>query len=347
MFRGVSQSSFDEMDTRKGLRSELLSFGIKFLDDATLGIWPSDLILIGAPAGVGKTQFCCNLALANIERGKRVHYIALEAETYEIEQRIKFQLFSKAFFENTEREFIPIDYAGFLAGDYLPGGKYEELAKLENIIAKEFAEKYQKFFLFYKDKNFGTGDLVENILNISQETDLIIVDHVHYFDFEDDNENRSMREIAKTARTLALEERKPIVLVAHLRKKNNSNNDLVAGMEEFHGTSDLYKIATKVVTFAPGGPIGNKMFATYFRIPKNRINGSVTRYMAQVPFNLKGNNYEPEYKIAPADCIQFEELAHGSLPDWARKSTHVRTNPVAKPIRQQKSFDDFRGQKDL
>ena len=64
---------------------ELLSFGVKFLDDAMIGIYPSDLVLFGAPTGAGKTQFCVNCIMANVNRGKKVHMIALEAEKAEIE----------------------------------------------------------------------------------------------------------------------------------------------------------------------------------------------------------------------------------------------------------------------
>src|SRR5690606_17377988 len=99
-------------------------------------------------------------------------------------------------------------------------------------------------FLFYKTKTFGTNELLLAVAECSKDTDLIIVDHVHYFDFDDDNENRAIKDLAKIVRQLSIEEQKPIILIAHLRKRDKKNPDLVADLEEFHGSSDLYKIAT-------------------------------------------------------------------------------------------------------
>ena len=60
-------------------------FGIKYLDAALHGIKPNDLILIGASSGAGKTELCTHIAKTNAKLGKRVRYIALEAEKNEIE----------------------------------------------------------------------------------------------------------------------------------------------------------------------------------------------------------------------------------------------------------------------
>ena len=337
-FRKASLGIHEERFFRKGLRERLLSFGIDFLDDAMIGIMPSDLILIGAPAGVGKTHFCCNLAYQNVSLGKRVHYIALEAEQYEIERRIKFQIFADLFFKDPNRPKLEskISYDKWYVGDF-----YESLAAYDILAAEKFEKDYENLFILYKQDDFGLDQLIEKVMTVSHETDLIIVDHVHYFDFEDDNENRAMKEIAKTARMLALEKQIPIVLVAHLRKKDRNNKQLVAGMEEFHGTSDLYKIATKVVTFSPGPKINSDSledhYHTFFRIPKNRINGSVTRYIASVPFSVKGNKYESEYRISKADGDKFQDIGYEHYPTWARKIVGTSGDNVTSITRQSTS----------
>ena len=318
-FRKAKLAIHEERDLRKGLRQRALSFGIDFLDDAMIGIMPSDLILIGAPAGVGKTQFCCNLAYHNVSKGKRVHYIALEAEQYEIERRIKFQMVADLFFSDPNRPKIDskISYDKWYVGDF-----YESLASYDISAAEKFEREYENLFIGYKENDFGLEQLIEKVMTVSNESDLLIVDHVHYFDFEEENENRAMKEIAKTARMLALEKKIPIVLVAHLRKRDRGNKQIVAGMEEFHGTSDLYKIATKVVTFSPGPKIKDDKFVdhyhTYFRIPKNRINGSVTRYIASVPYSIRGSKYEQEYRISNADAEKFQDIGYEHYPEWAR-----------------------------
>lgn len=327
-FRPVSENAFEELNSRKDLYKKLGNFGVKFLDDALIGVLPSDLILIGAPPGVGKTQFCCNMALSNISKGKRVHYIALEAEQMEIERRLKYQIISRLFFGDPNRPQLEskLSFDRWYLGFFL-----KELWSYELIAAKEMIEKYQGLFLFYKGEKFGLVDLIEQVTLKSEDTDLIIVDHVHYFDFDDENENRAMKEIAKMVRTLALENKKPIVLVAHLRKKDRGNTELVAGMEEFHGSSDLYKIATKVITFSAGGYTNAGEFETFFRIPKNRLNGAVTRFTGRTFFSAQKGSYEDSYKLGSAEQSKqagFKELEPFNYPEWAKgQVVHSSSDP--------------------
>lgn len=320
MFRSASDSAYAEIDGRKNARAGLRRFGIQFLDDALVGITPSDLVLLGAPSGVGKTQLCCSIALANMQDGKRVHFMALEAEEFEIERRLKYQILSHRFFEAKKRGIAPpgirLSYDKWVLGDFV-----NELTEFELEAAKLLERDYQNLFLFYKQDRFSLPDLIENVVANADESDLFIIDHVHYFDLDDDNENRAMREIAKTVRSLALEERKPIILVAHLRKRDRQNEELVPGIDEFHGSSDLTKIATKVITIAPGGRTKDGCFETFFRIPKNRMNGGVTRFIGRVMFDPRKNAYESTYKVGRSGLTKktgFEELAHDLSPEWAR-----------------------------
>jgi len=318
MFKSAALNSHIERDARKGARKLLRRFGVGFLDDALIGIAPSDLVLLGAPSGMGKTQLCCNIALANMRDGKRVHFMALEAEQFEIERRLKYQILSDAFFraDRSIRPNIRLSYDRWVLGDFM-----DELTEFEDWTADHFERGYKDLFMFYKQDRFTLIDLIENVLGHADETDLFIIDHVHYFDFDDDNENRAMREIAKNVRSLALEQQKPIILVAHLRKRDRANEDLVPGIDEFHGSSDLTKIATKVITIAPGGRTTDGCYETFFRIPKNRSNGGVTRFIGRVMFDPKRNEYESSYKIGRHGLTRktgFEELAHDLQPDWAR-----------------------------
>ena len=348
--------AFSEVESRKNLREGLLTFGISFLDDAMLGILKNDLILIGASSGAGKTQTCVNIALANVERGKRVHFIALEAEMYEIERRIKYQLFAKHFFEakanfsklkkmlqnltEAEKEKlkksedmfkIKINFQEWMVGDYI-----KSLEIFEAEAAKEFINKYTTLFSFYKTDKFDVDDLSMRVLECAQSTDLIIVDHVHYFDFDDDNENNSMKKIAKASRSLALENGIPIILVSHLRKRDKNANDLVPGLEEFHGSSDLYKISTKAITLSPGAWSPNGKLQTFFRIVKNRFEGSVTRVCASVNYIAREGKYEEKYKIGDANQKRdngFSELAFDDYPEWAVHADRETCGPANVPKR--------------
>jgi hypothetical protein len=188
MFKSASLSAHIEIQARKSARTALRAFGIPYLDRATQGIAPSDLVLLGAPSGIGKTQLCTIIALANMNAGRRVHFMALEAEEFEIERRIKYQILSKAYFEARRKNIAPnvghLTYDRWVLGDYI-----DDLMEFELFAAKMFEEQFKNLFLFYKGERFGLPDLIENVAAHSHESDLFIIDHVHYFDFDDDNEN--------------------------------------------------------------------------------------------------------------------------------------------------------------
>lgn len=312
----------DEISARAKTTNNVLKFGIEYIDDALRGIYPDDLVLVGAPSGMGKTQLCCNIAKANLKDGRKVHYIALEASEFEIERRLKFQIVMSHYYGDPNRPNLgKISYPDWLLGKYL-----FELSDYEVSGAKEFEQKYQNLYLYYKQDKFGIQELIESVIYASKETDLIIIDHVHYFDLEDDNENRGMKEIAKTVRSLCIEEKKPIVLVAHLRKRDKNNEELVAGLDEFHGSSDLTKIATKVITFSGGPPDKDGRYETYFRIPKSRIDGVVSRFSGKELFDPKTGGYvSGVYDIGWAAQQRksgFQCIEDKFYPDWGRDSLH-------------------------
>lgn len=319
MFQSAADSSHTELIERISNKNAPLRLGIKFLDDALGGISAHDLVVLGAPSGVGKTQLCCNVALANIEDGKRVHYIALEAAPFEIERRLKYQLFANAYYllDSSLRRGRQIKYQNWLRGFYST-----EFRAIEDYIADDFAKKFQNLFIYYKQGDFGLPQMIELVAGNAHKSDLILIDHAQYFDLDDDNENRGLKDIAKTARTLALEKGKPIILVSHLRKKDKQSTETCAGLDELHGSSDLAKIATKVVTMAPGQVTESGEFITYFRTPKNRDDGSVTRYIGRVLYDAKRNLYAKTYKVGLAASARnggFEELDPSYCPDWSRQ----------------------------
>lgn len=316
-FFDSTEVSPEEVKGRIGADKNLLTFGVKYLDDAMKGILSHDLVLLGASSGVGKTAFCCNLARANLELGKRVHFFALEAEQYEIERRIKFGIFMRQLFSLPvhERGIFNVNYQDWYLGRFWENGKM-----LEAMADHEFRTKYKGLYTFYKENNFDVNDLIVNVTQIAPVTDLIILDHVHYFDYDGDKESIAIKEIAKAARMLALENGKPIILISHLRKRDRFSTDICPGLEEFHGSSDLYKIATKAITLAPGGEVDDGRFETFIRIVKNRLDGGVTRYMGKTIYNFSGGYYENIYEIGHSSQSSdkgFVSLDRHKYPKWS------------------------------
>lgn len=310
---------FNEVQEREKARDGILSFGLKYLDDAMIGILKNDLILVGAGSGGGKTQFCVNVALANVANGKRVHYIALEAEPKEIERRIKYQLFAKHFFNDPARPNGSVSFQNWMLGDFI-----RSHAIYEAQACQEFTKIAETLFTFYKVDKFDVDDLIQTVATCADETDLIILDHVHYMDYEENNENRAIKEIAKTARTLALEMGTPIILVSHVRKADRGVNHFAPSMEEFHGSSDLYKIATKAITLGAGNVNEKKEIETYVRVVKNRFDGSVTRYIAKCFYSQQRGKYEQKYIIGSSfqdRDSEFKQFDHALYPEWGEYYT--------------------------
>lgn len=313
-FINAAKAVLKERATRPKV-SEMLSTGVKFVDDAGHGLLPGELALLGAYSGQGKTQLCVNAALANLEDNKRVHFIALEAAEYEIEQRLKYQVIANYFFSDPDRPNLSggLSFPGWLLGKY--GDKLDEYETLAN---KYCVSAFKNLFTYYKGDNFGVLDLIQNFLQIEDETDLVIVDHVQYFDYDSDNDNRAIKEIAKTVRTLALESGIPVLLVSHLRKKDRQSKELVPGLDEFHGSSDLTKIATKVITVTQGPALSDGRFVTYFRIAKNRIDGGATRFVGACVFDPKKGRYIDDYGVGRVNSESFKQIEIEKYPRWAK-----------------------------
>lgn len=327
MFKPASERTVTESEYRKKIRGGFLRFGISFLDAATRGISPHDLILIGAPTGVGKTELCVQIALANVEDGRRVHFIALEADKDEIERRLLYALITKQFYDDKDRPTLSakLNMADWMKGTYEGVTKLEEY---ETIAADYLSKTLKNLYTFYKSESFGIKELRETIYSVAKKTDLIIIDHVHYFDWDDDNDNRAIKEIAKAAREVSQVSQRPIILVAHLRKRDRYNKDMAPGVDEFHGSSDLTKIATKVITVskAPKEDLIDDQGCdpTFFRICKNRMDGSVTRYIARMLFDYKTRTYHEKIRISELG-ESFQELS--IYPYWAKD---LRDNSIKK-----------------
>lgn len=337
MFKEASLRLDEEQADRLSIRKRVMKFGVSYLDQAMVAILPSDLVLLGAPTGIGKTELCVHMALANIEVGKRVHFIALEAEKAEIERRMLYQLIARQFYDDPNR---PKLNGNLNMTNWLLGLFDEEFQGYEAFAKKYLMQTLKGLFTFYKTQKFGIDDLIFNVMAVASETDMIIIDHLHFFDWEDLNDNRAIKEIAKAIRDVVQVLNKPIILVAHLRKRDRNNSDLAPGIDEFHGSSDLTKIATKVITIARGPKDESGKDVTYFRICKNRVDGSITRYIGRVLYDFRQRRYDERFRISELGD-KFREL--DVYPDWAKELRDYSGQRVGVPsahVAQRKPYRD-------
>ena len=296
-----------------------LSLGVNFLNAALGGILPNDLILLGAKSGIGKTQLATIIAMENARLGKRVHFFALEAEQYEIERRVKYRMLADAYYSAIRNGVRATGHINYM--DWRMGRLEEVFSPYEQEIDRLFHEFYGELFTYYNLGSFTIDDFAKTFLSIQDQTDLVVLDHLHYIDFDDSNENRAYKQMVKTIRTLAIDIGKPVVVVAHVRKSDRKSKALVPDLDDFHGSSDIPKIATKAVMIAPAVHEGDPtLWQTYMRIAKCRADSSRTRFVGLVCFDVKKQSYTPKFVVGKLKDFDetFEEITDLSrLPYWA------------------------------
>jgi replicative DNA helicase len=318
----------ERLKTERAARVEnakhILSFGIPFLDEALGGIFRNDLIILGAKSGKGKSQLAMLIALENVRKGKKVHFLALEAEEAEIERRLKYQLISDKFYKSDLRGKIHLNYLDWYCS------RFESiLDPLEKEVEDEFGQ-FEGLSTFYRDGSFTAKDFERIALAVKDDTDLIIVDHLHYFDSDDENENRAIKDTVKKIRDCALISAKPVILIAHMRKTDRKLKQLVPDLEDFHGSSDIGKIATKAITIAPNYESdANKIKKTYIHLSKCRVDGSRTYSTGICAFNLEKQRYEREYYLGnlSPDGTELALYDLARMPFWAVNGKAANSRP--------------------
>jgi nucleoside-triphosphatase THEP1 len=298
-----------------------LEYGHSFLDDLLRGIAPNDLIVIGAETGAGKTEFARNIAAINAKKRRRVYYFALEAEERELERRTKYAVIQDLLFRHRVERRKEVNYPDWYRGkcEDIIGSQIDTEA--ENAINIE----YGTLNTYYRGSKFDHDDIRRLFLAIQTDADLIVLDHLHYVDIEDENENRGFKKTVKMIRDVALGIGKPVILVVHLRKRDMRSKAIVPDIEMIHGSSDIAKICTRAVMIAPARSMPSKdpgYSNTFFYVPKDRVGGA-TGLVAMCAFDQRFKKYSQQYTLGRAsfDSSEFEPLDAEDIPQWAKRAT--------------------------
>lgn len=328
---GQERTSLESTD-RLNNAPHIFPFGIEFLDDALIGIRPKDVIILGAPTGRGKTALAAAIALNAGGIGKRVHFFALEADEHEIERRIKYGFLADSFYQDQDRERVSISY------DQWEAGRLEHVfARYEEQIKEPLNEKLKNINTLYRvSGSFDLQNLEHHLSSLAGNTDLIIIDHLHYIDTNSDNENAEFRNIIKTIRETALRFEIPVIVIAHLKKTQYVGKQvpLINRIDDFHGTSEISKMATVCIMLSQadesfevdenGEPksLPSYVQPTFMQIGKNRKNGGITRFCALINYDSIRNKYADTYrlgKLSNANTV-WEPVPVDRLPDWAKSA---------------------------
>lgn len=320
-FGNLGQRLANDRANREVLGSKLLAYGVPFLDDLVGGILPHDVILLGADSGVGKTQLAMSIAANAARAKKRVHLFALEAEPNEIERRILYRVLYRMAREAN------LDMPRYF--DWYIGRTSPELRRLEYVAAERARVELATLRTYYKQGDFDLKDIERLFRGIRDQTDLIILDHFHYLDMESGkNENQAAKDALKAIRATALEIGKPVILVAHLRKRDRSIKQLMPGLEDFHGSSDITKIATQSIMIARAprnendtrtGPISR----TLIHVPKERRSGA-TGLVGLLEFDMAAGDYRAGYQLGLARGDKWAPI-EGDVPRWAQGHRTIST----------------------
>jgi hypothetical protein len=296
-----------------------LEFGVPFIGDALGSVMANDLILLGAETGGGKTELARYIAMHNASLGKRVHFLALEADKSEIERRTKWgfllEFLETRCYAARKRSLNYLDWIE---------GRLDDIAAPFEKAASEITQRHLgKMQSFYRVKDFTITHLEKVFDEIAAETDMLVLDHIHFVDHEGANENQAQQFIVKKLRDLQQKHAKAVIVVAHLRKGDGRSERLIPTKDDFMGTKQISGISTKAIMLAPAydQPLHEQRhrWKTYIAPLKCRVDGSRSRYVGLCTFDARKNKYEKKYQLGRVidRGTKFVALTNRELPDWA------------------------------
>ncbi len=308
-------------ERRAKIGDQVFPIGISYFDEYTEGVFPTDLILVGADTGVGKTTLITMIAERAARIGKRPLVFALEAEQGEIEQRTLYQELAEEVFSRRHPRRAELRYARWKAN------RCEWASELVPAVRERVRSRLAGMSTYYRTRAFTADDVAREIQANQSNADLFILDHVHYIDFEDPNENRAIKEITKTLRDVVLCVEKPVICVAHLRKPDRRSPRIVPLISDFMGSSDLPKIATKCVLLSLADPQEgpSHMSTTYMHVVKDR-NASRCQFIAEMQLDIRTWKYSNNYALArlSPNGQDRDLLAPDELPEWAKSAIRIK-----------------------
>lgn len=318
-FKTAADRAVGERDRRHEIAPRLLPYHVGFFDDYMRGIVPHDLILLGADSGVGKTDIVTEIAERTVTQNARrnVYMFALEAEPDEIERRIKYRWISRRLVERDHPLAREINYPDWYLGRFS-----SRLVAIESE-ADDFMASLTGLHTYYKGRDFAGADLHRLCLAVQNDADLIIIDHLHYVDIGDsDNENREYKKLVQVIRDTVLLTGRPILLVVHLRKSEGAREPLVPPLERIHGPSEIFKVATGAVMLSRAPFAGREwnLSPTLLSIPKFRLGGAA-RHVALCNYDVRTRSYVDGYTLGRLENggRDWTEIHHESRPPWARR----------------------------
>ncbi len=318
----------DHLDGLRAHRDVLVGrrvpWGIGFLDDCFGGIYPDDLLLVGAGTGVGKTALAVHVARSAASAGiDPVYFFALEAEPGEISARLAFGELARLT-KNTE-----MDFSGWWRGKY----KAEE-AEHWGAVQKALKPDLKRIRSLYKRRgDFTTGTLAKHLEGIASQAKMVILDHIHVMDIgSHETENTAYQKTVRLLRDFVIDTNVPVIVFSQVRKKQHGERGLLMpDLDDLYGASRIKNDATGAVIVArdwDGDRNERHHSPTLFRVAKDR-RGRASPLVARVTYDMSLSQYEKQYSLGRVGWDkdargQKWELMDGKyLPYWAANEARM------------------------
>lgn len=288
-------------------------FGVSYLDDKLHGIMTSDLVLIGAGSGAGKSSLANHIAFFNRDSGFKTSLYSLEnfANDLYMEKAYLYYINTTKNWNCTLREFATGDFRQL----------YNVNDKNLFIACNRFAnESYHDIIIHTREQNYNIQKLCDSIGDdvVNKGAKLIILDHVDYLDKMDsnDSDNAHMTLLFHTIRELQNTYKIGFVAISHLRKSQGNAKEkmIVPTLDEFIGSSNKAKESTICCLFAPDfeyneSHLDSHLKGTFCCIRKNRM-GGIDNKCARLFYNIRKGRYMNTYDMLKVNAggTQVETL---------------------------------------
>lgn len=189
-----------------------------------------------------------------------------------------------------------------------------------------FKIKYKTLNIYAREDALDMGLFEAHLNLINGSADVVIIDHLHYFDFKSKDEYSEINEIMKRLKGLQDKYRVPIVLVSHLRKKDKTR--VFPDQNDFHGSSNIVKQADTCIVLAHIEPqeednsnyskqIRTNTYETGIRVAKSRT-GFPSRLLGIVDFKMDARCYTDDYRLAVCGNNFVSMMDKPDYPKWSR-----------------------------
>jgi hypothetical protein len=246
------------------------TYGISWLDHTLKGIYQTELVLIGAESGMGKTTLVSNLACENAGNNLRTFFLKLEGDKAEFTETEVFRMIQKQYYadrDTNQAPYIDLNFIDYRLGNIKGLEKYEVLALDTLIQTTEF------MYFWDKSIKLTKGRLIELYNEYCITMKLVILDHIGFVSmFNEKTEYQEETDLMEVLISACEHHHIPAVVVSHLRKKTGRDFYL-PDKDDFIGSSNKYKIATTCIMISPYPTFNDyrkKFYGTIFRVVKGR-----------------------------------------------------------------------------